>query len=56
MIPECPDLHLSISMGGIRGVHPISEAIRQADALMYENKEKHYEGITPPLKNEDSIG
>ena len=41
-MPECPDLHLSVSFGGVTGVHPIGEAIRQADCLMYENKEKHH--------------
>ena len=41
-MPECPDLHLSVSFGGVTGVHPIGEAIRQADCLMYENKEKYH--------------
>ena len=48
--PEYPDLHLSISFGGVSGVHPIAEAIRQADCLMYDNKEKYYAeaDVTPP--------
>ena len=35
---EYPTLHLSVSIGGVCGVHPIMEAIRQADKRMYENK------------------
>lgn len=35
---EYPTLHLSVSIGGVCGVHPIMEAIRQADKQMYENK------------------
>ena len=38
VITEYPDLHLSVSIGGVCGVHPIREAIHQADQLMYENK------------------
>ena len=37
---EYPTLHLSVSIGGVCGVHPIMEAIRQADKRMYENKRK----------------
>ena len=40
-LPEYPELHLSVSFGGVSGVHPLGEAVRQADCLMYENKEKH---------------
>ena len=39
-MPEYPEITLSVSIGGVCGVHPISEAIRQADQLMYVNK-KH---------------
>ena len=39
-MPEYPEIMLSVSVGGVCGVHPISEAIRQADHLMYVNK-KH---------------
>lgn len=35
---EYPTLHLSVSIGGVCGVHPIMEAICQADKRMYENK------------------
>ena len=35
---EYPDLHVTVSIGGVCGVHPIMEAIHQADKLMYENK------------------
>lgn len=38
VITEYPDLHLSVSIGGVCGVHPIREAIHRADRLMYENK------------------
>lgn len=51
VLPEYPDLQLSVSMGGVCGVHPITEAIRQADILMYEDKEKNYTEYmipTPP--------
>ena len=33
-----PELELSASVGGVFGVHPLTEAIRQADAKMYQNK------------------
>ena len=59
VIPEHPELHLSVSIGGVSGVHPLAEAIRQADYLMYENKEKYYtegEHVTPPPpKMEENI-
>ena len=58
VIPEYPELHLSVSIGGVSDVHPLAEAIRQADYLMYENKEKYYaegEHITPPPKMEENI-
>ena len=40
VIPEYPELQLSVSIGGVCGVHPLAEAIREADLCMYENK-KH---------------
>lgn len=33
-----PDLKLSVSIGGVHRVFPMSEAICQADRLMYEEK------------------
>ena len=33
-----PELELSASVGGVCGVHPLTEAIRQADEKMYQNK------------------
>ena len=33
-----PELELSASVGGVCGVHPLTEAIRQADAKMYQDK------------------
>ncbi len=35
-----PELKLSASIGGVCDVHPLTEAIRQADAKMYQNKAK----------------
>ena len=56
VLPEYPDLRLSVSIGGVCGVHPITEAIRQADLLMYENKEKSYAenfpGLSEPTRTE----
>lgn len=39
-LAECPGLNLSVSIGGVCGVHPITEAIFEADRLMYKNKSK----------------
>ena len=54
VLPEYPDLRLSVSIGGVCGVHPITEAIRQADQLMYENKEKSYAGEISRLVRPES--
>ena len=35
---EYPDFHVTVSIGGVCGAHPIMEAIHQADKLMNENK------------------
>lgn len=35
---EFADIQLSVSVGGVCGVHPITEAIRKADYLMYLDK------------------
>ena len=35
---EFADIRLSVSVGGVCGVHPITEAIRKADCLMYLDK------------------
>ncbi len=40
VIPEYPALHLSVSIGGVCNVHPVKEAIRQADERMYRDKKK----------------
>ncbi len=40
VFPELPELQLSISIGGVMNVHPITEAIRKADLRMYEKKKK----------------
>ncbi len=37
-LPDCSDIQLSISIGGVCNIHPISEAIREADRLMYLDK------------------
>lgn len=38
-VPSHPELRLSVSIGGVCDVQPLTEAIRQADARMYRNKE-----------------
>lgn len=38
---EFADIQLSVSVGGVCGVHPITEAIRKADYLMYLDKAEH---------------
>lgn len=40
-LPDHPEVKLDVSLGGVYRVHPLSEAIRQADLRMYENKAKH---------------
>ena len=55
VVPGRPELRLSVSIGGVCGVHPITEAVRQADALMYENKKEFYkemEGGAPREKKQ----
>ena len=39
-VPSHPELRLSVSIGGVCNVQPLTEAIRQADARMYCDKEK----------------
>lgn len=43
-LPDYPEVKLGVSLGGVYRVHPLSEAIRQADLRMYENKAKHANG------------
>lgn len=43
-LPDYPEVKLDVSLGGVYRVHPLSEAIRQADLRMYENKAKHANG------------
>lgn len=40
VIEECPELHIDLSYGGAYGVTPLADAIRQADAAMYEMKQR----------------
>ena len=40
-LPDHPEVKLDVSLGGVYRVHPLTEAIRQADRRMYENKAKH---------------
>lgn len=40
-IADYPELRLSISIGGVTGVHPITEAIRQADLRKYAQKQAY---------------
>ena len=37
-MPDYPEVKLDVSLGGVYRVHPLSEAIRQADLRMYEIK------------------
>ena len=39
-LQDYPELQLSVSIGGVVGVHPIAEAIRKADLRMYQEKGK----------------
>ena len=38
-----PEIHLSVSVGGVTDVQPLTEAIRQADAQMYGDKAERTE-------------
>ena len=38
-MPSHPEIRLSVSIGAVCDVQPLTEAIRQADARMYSNKE-----------------
>ena len=41
-LTQVPNIQLSISVGGARGIHPIGEAIRVADERMYRIKAKKH--------------
>ena len=47
VMPEYPDVRLSVSIGGVSRVRPLEEAIRQADHLMYSDKSRLC--TTPPV-------
>lgn len=51
-IEDYPELRLSISIGGVTGVHPITEAIRQADLRMYAQKQAYNHEHQPEEKGE----
>lgn len=51
-IADYPELRLSISIGGVAGVHPITEAIRQADLRMYAQKQAYNHEHQPEEKGE----
>ena len=38
VVDDCPDIKLSISIGGVFRITPLMEAIRQADQFMYQDK------------------
>ena len=41
-VPDYPKMHLSVSVGGVYRMSPLSDAVYRADALMYKAKtEKH---------------
>ncbi|RHM60238.1 diguanylate cyclase domain-containing protein [Coprobacillus sp. AF33-1AC] len=50
-INDYPDIHLSVTIGGVHGVHHVSDALKQADDLMYQGKDKTNHVI---IKNENS--
>lgn len=40
VLEECPELRFDLSYGGAYGVKPLADAIRQADAAMYDMKQR----------------
>ena len=50
-INDYPDIHLSVTIGGVHGVYHVSDALKQADDLMYQGKDKTNHVI---IKNENS--
>ena len=55
-VPSHPELRLSVSIGGVCNVQPLTEAIRQADARMYCNKENGEPVLYPQLTTKKETG
>lgn len=51
---EYPDLHLTVSIGGVYGVCPLDPGIRQADKLLYQAKECRNKCITAAFSAEEA--
>ena len=47
---EYPDLHLTVSIGGVYGACPLDPGIRQADKLLYQAKECRNKCITAAFR------
>lgn len=51
---EYPDLHLTVSIGGVYGACPLDPGIRQADKLLYQAKECRNKYITAAFSAEEA--
>ena len=51
---EYPDLHLTVSIGGVYGACPLDPGIRQADKLLYQAKECRNKCITAAFSAEEA--
>ena len=51
---EYPDLHLTVSIGGVYGACPLDPGIRQADKLLYQAKECRNKCITAAFSAEET--
>ena len=51
---EYPDLHLTVSIGGVYGACTLDPGIRQADKLLYQAKECRNKCITAPFSAEEA--
>ena len=51
---EYPDLHLTVSIGGVYGACPLDPGIRQADKLLYQAKESRNKCITAAFSAEEA--
>ena len=51
---EYPDLHLTVSIGGVYGACTLDPGIRQADKLLYQAKESRNKCITAAFSAEEA--
>ena len=51
---EYPDLHLTVSIGGVYGACTLDPGIRQADKLLYQAKECRNKCITAAFSAEEA--